>query len=204
MSSRCFWHGVLVLAVLFAGPLGGQQQAHVSGIIRDQSGGAVIDAAITVVSHDTGFRRNAVSSAEGWYAVATLQPGLYNVTVRKEGFRTLIRYGVKLDVAQAARVDFELEIGSVQEVITVTGPAPVVNTEDASVGTLVTRERIERLPLNGRGLLSLVGKRRETERVVCESFVSERPVGLPGLSTCFAAAILRARNSASKYVNKHI
>ncbi|MBL8178571.1 MAG: TonB-dependent receptor [Bryobacterales bacterium] len=127
-----------------------------SGLILDPSAAAVRDASVTVVSEDNGFRRSAVSQSDGSYVVASLQPGLYKMTVRKEGFRTIIRFGVKLDVAQPARVDFQLELGSIQDAITVEGAAPLLNTDDASVGTLVERKWMERMPLNGRGILSLL------------------------------------------------
>jgi hypothetical protein len=133
-----------------------QQHTHISGLIQDPSRAAVPGAAVSVVNEDTGFRRVTRSQSNGGYLVASLQPGLYKITVRKEGFRTLIRLGVKLDAAQPARLDFTLPLGSVHEVITVTGSLPLLNCEDASVGAVISRERIENLPLNGRGLLSLL------------------------------------------------
>ncbi len=136
--------------------LAAQQYTQVSGFIQDPSGASVPGAAVSVVSHETGFRRVAASQSNGYYVVASLRPGLYKVTVRKGGFRTLIRYGVKLDVARPVRLDFTLRLGSVQDEVTVTGARPLLNADDASVGTLVEREWIEKLPLSDRGLLSLI------------------------------------------------
>jgi hypothetical protein len=113
-------------------------------------------AAVIVVSEETGFRRQTQSQANGGYVVASLQPGVYKITVRKEGFRTLVRFGVRLNAAQPGRVDFTLPLGNMQEVITVSATPPAVNAEDASVGTLISRERFESLPLSGRGLLALI------------------------------------------------
>lgn len=144
---------ILSLAAL---PAAAQQFAHLSGVILDSSGGSVSQAAVTVVNEETGFRRVAESRSDGSYIVASLQPGTYKVTVRKEGFRSVLRFGVKLDVAETVRVDFTLPVGSMQESITVEGSAPLLNTEDAAVGTLVSRDRIDHLPLNGRGILSLL------------------------------------------------
>lgn len=145
-----------VVCLIGAAPLLAQQFTHLSGLIRDPSGAAVPAALISVVNEDNGFRRQAWSGADGAYAVASLQPGLYKITVRKEGFRTLVRFGIKLDAARPVQVDFTLPLGSMQEEITVTGSAPLLNSEDATAGTLVGRDRIERLPLNGRSLLSLL------------------------------------------------
>jgi hypothetical protein len=137
--------------------LHGQHVSDLSGLIRDPSGAAIPHAGVSVVQDETGFRRSASSLSNGGYLIASLQPGSYKVTVKKEGFQTLVQFGVKLDVAQPTRLDFTLPIGSMHETITIVSPpAEMHSTEDASVGTLVGRDWIERLPLNGRGLLSLM------------------------------------------------
>src|SRR5258706_1880362 len=133
-----------------------QERAQLSGVIRDSSNASVADTAITVVNEDTGLRRATQSRQDGSYEIASLQPGFYKMTARKEGFRTLVQFGIKLDVAQSARVDFTLQVGSVREIITVKGDPAPINTEDASVSTLVGRDWIEHLPLNGRGLVGLM------------------------------------------------
>ncbi|MBL8215849.1 MAG: TonB-dependent receptor [Bryobacterales bacterium] len=145
--------GVLFVAAVM---LQGQQYTHLSGLIRDPVDAAVPEASIQIVNEETGFRRTTTTRPDGGYVIAALHPGLYKITVRKEGFRTLVRFGVKLDVAQPARVDFTLSLGSMQETITVEGTPPLIPSEDASVGTLVSRDHMERLPINGRGILSLI------------------------------------------------
>ena len=133
-----------------------QNYTQISGSILDGSGASVPSAAVNAVDEETGFRHSAVSQPDGSYAVSSLQPGIYKITVRKAGFRTMIRFGVRVSESRPARVDFKLVVGSVQETITVEGSAAMLNTQDASVGTLTGREEIERLPLGGRGLLSLL------------------------------------------------
>ena len=76
--------------------------------------------------------------------------------MRKDGFLTMIRFDVKVANLEAAQVDFTLSVGAVQETITVEGTAPLVSQEDASIGVRVFREDIQRLPLNGRGVLGLL------------------------------------------------
>ncbi|WP_321473953.1 carboxypeptidase-like regulatory domain-containing protein [uncultured Paludibaculum sp.] len=141
---------------LLTAPLMAQTLTHLSGQILDPSGAAVPGATVSVASEDTGFRRVTMTHSDGTYLVAALQPGQYKVMVRKDGFRTLVRFGVKLDVAQAARVDFNLQIGSMQETITVEDTPAGVSREETSVSTLIGRDPIENLPLNGRGILSLL------------------------------------------------
>src|ERR1700694_4268265 len=92
----------LVLAIL-GGLLGAglsraQSYTHLSGIIRDPSEAAVPDASVTVVNQDTGFRRVTHSHSDGKYVVMALEPGLYKITARRPGFRTLIRLGVRLEL----------------------------------------------------------------------------------------------------------
>jgi hypothetical protein len=146
------------LALLLAGSALGvaQQLSYLSGVVQDTTSSSIPEAAVALVNEETGFRRTARTNQDGGYAIPALQPGIYKVTVRKEGFRTVVRFGVKLDVAQPARVDFTMPVGAMHETITVEGSVPLLNSDDASVGALVSREMIERLPLNGRNLLSLI------------------------------------------------
>ncbi len=147
---------VLALAAVSAA-LHGQHVSDLSGLIRDPSGAAIQQAGVSIVQEETGFRRTTESLANGGYLIASLQPGTYKITVKKEGFQTVVQFGVKIDVAQPARVDIVLPLGSMHETITVDSPPNTLRgTEDASVGTIVGREWIDRLPLNGRGLLSLM------------------------------------------------
>src|SRR5205814_164410 len=90
------------------------------------------------------------------YCGGSLEPGLYKVTVRKEGFVGMIRFDVRVTLLAPARVDFNLIVGDVQETITVEGIAPLVSREDVSIGARVFHEDIQRVPLNGRGLLGLL------------------------------------------------
>jgi hypothetical protein len=147
----------LVLAAFTATlPTLADNYTHVSGLIVDPSAASVPGAMITVVNEDTGLRRVTQSQSDGGYSVSSLQPGVYKITVRKPGFRTMIRFGVKLTEAQPARADFKLVVGSLQETVTVEGSAPLLNSEDVSVSTLVNRDEIEHLPLNVGGLLTLL------------------------------------------------
>ena len=148
-----FFFYLVVLARL----KGAQPEGHLSGVILDASLASVPGATITVVNEDTGLRRVTASQPDGSYAVFSLQPGAYKITVRQPGFRTMIRFGVKVTESDPARVDFKLVVGSVQETVTVEGSAPLFNTGDASVQTVVGHEEIEHLPLDGQGLLGLIG-----------------------------------------------
>jgi hypothetical protein len=147
---------IILGGLLSGGLLRSQSHTYLSGVIRDASDAGVPDAAVTVVNQETGFRRVTNSHSDGSYAVVSLEPGLYKITVRHPGFRTLIGLGVPLNATEPARVDFILPLGSMQESITVEGmPAPRL-ADDAAVGTLITRDEIEHLPSSGRNLTSLL------------------------------------------------
>ena len=145
-----------IACLLLLTPAAAQNNSHVSGVIVDASAASVPSALVTVVNEDSGLRRVTMSQADGTYQVSSLQPGGYKITVRKTGFRTMIRFGVKLAELQTARVDFKLVVGSLQETVTVEGSALLVDNTDPTVSTVVSHDEIENLPLNGGGLLTLV------------------------------------------------
>jgi hypothetical protein len=146
----------IVVCLAWVAPASAQRLAYLHGRVLDPSEAAVAAASITVVSEDTGFRRFAESQPDGEYMVGSLQPGVYKITVRKEGFRAMVRFNVRLEVAQPTRADFLLSMGAIEETITVEGTAPLLSPDEASTETRVFHEEIERLPLNGRGLLALL------------------------------------------------
>src|SRR5262249_34122989 len=84
------------------------------------------------------------------------QPGVYNVAVSMMGFQSMTQSGLQLQVAETARVDFTLELGQSSQSIGVSAAAPLLTTEDATVGSVIENKRIVDLPLNGRNFLQLV------------------------------------------------
>ena len=147
--------GLIVVLSLRASAAFGQQ-AQLSGLVQDTSGGAMTAVSVTLLNQDNGIRRATVTNGEGVYALPSLQPGTYRVTVRKEGFRSLVRTGLRLEVGQSARVDFSLPVGNVEEVITIESAPLWATGEAGSVGTLVRRDFVEQLPVSGRGLLTML------------------------------------------------
>src|SRR5260370_11481815 len=136
-----------LIALCFAGLIGSapapaQRLAYLSGRILDPSEAAVTDAAITVVNDETGVRHTAQTQPDGEYVVSSLPPGIYKVMVRKDGFRSMIRFNVKLETRQPARADFRLSVGAVQETITLEGAAPLLGQADASIGVRVFCDEI--------------------------------------------------------------
>jgi hypothetical protein len=149
------WIGVLS-AALATLPCFGQTFGEITGVVTDSSGGLVVGATVTVTNPETGVTRNATTNTAGNYTFPALLPGIYNVKSEMQGFQAEIRNGVELQVQQVARIDFQLKVGSMAETIEVTGGAPLLNTENATVGTVIENKRIVDLPLNGRNFIQLI------------------------------------------------
>jgi len=135
----------------------GQTLGTINGVVTDPSGSALVDAKMTVTNPQTNLTRSTISNSDGNYSFPDLPPGIYNIRAEKEGFQAAVRNTVELQVQQTAQIDFHLTIGSVTETVEVSAGAPLLNTENATVGTVIENQRIEDLPLNGRSFVSLVG-----------------------------------------------
>ena len=145
--------GGLVLLVALPVPA---QQAQLSGFIEDPSGSRIEKATVEVVSDDTDTQRSTESNGSGFYSVPDLPPGHYHIEAGAQGFQKQNRSGVVLEVAQAARVDFGLEVSTTSATVNVTADASPINTTDASVSLAVSGDLVENLPLNGRSFQQLI------------------------------------------------
>src|SRR5690348_6274893 len=135
--------GAALLATSGAVVAYAQLTGQITGTITDPSGAAVGTAAITVVNESTGIRWNAKSNQDGIYTVPLLQPGNYRIEVKAPGFRTVSRSGIQLTVAQTAKLDFSLELGSASQSVTVTDTAPLLDASSNAIGGVVTPEKVE-------------------------------------------------------------
>lgn len=147
---------LLVFCALSVAPALAQRYADLYGRVLDTSGGGIGDTLVTVVNQDTGFRRSTLSDPTGQYAVAGLEAGSYKVSVRKDGFRGAVRFDVPLTAGVTTRADFTLPVGSMNESITVHGTAPMLDRDDATTGGEFQHDQIDRLPVNGGGILTLL------------------------------------------------
>jgi len=129
--------------------------ADLSGIVTDSTGAAIAGASVTITNKGTAAARTATTNEGGAYSLSSLNPGNYDMTVEARGFKRSERKDIELQVGQAARLDYTLEIGNVSETVEVSGGAPVLETENATVGTVIENRRIVELPLNGRNYLQL-------------------------------------------------
>src|SRR5713101_671859 len=146
----------VILAVGIAGPAPAQVTATISGRVEDPSGAAVPQATVTVTSLETGAGRTVATDAAGTYRVLSLPVGQYEVKAEAAGFKAALQTGISLAVGQEAVVTLKLPVGAVQEQVTVTEQALLVNTTTASVSGLVGERQVKDLPLNGRSFDNLI------------------------------------------------
>jgi len=126
------------------------------GTITDASGAAVPGAAITLRDSVSGATRTAVSEGTGQYLFPSVPRGTYDFTVALQGFQTIRNDNVVLQVGQQATLDFKLQPGELKQEVRVTDQAPLLNTTNATVGTVVDGEKVTQLPLNGRQFTQLI------------------------------------------------
>ena len=107
-------------------------------------------AKLTVTNQATGLKRETFTNGVGEYRVPLLPVGFYTIRVEIAGFKAQISKDIKLEIQQTARVDFKLELGDVQETVSVESQAPLLDTETSVTGTVIKQEQVTNLPLNVR------------------------------------------------------
>ncbi len=146
---------LLVLACI-AGHALFAQTAQIGGRVTDPSGAVIPGIDITVTNSDTKVMRKTKSNEEGYYVVPLLQPGRYQLTAQKEGFKPLSRDGIVLRVGDKVTFNLDLALGDTSEKIVVTVDTPLLAMADASLGQVVDERRVMELPLFGGSAVSLV------------------------------------------------
>jgi hypothetical protein len=141
--------------LLLVVPCSAQTLGTITGEVRDSSGAVIPGVAVTAINTATNATRTTATNAVGLFDFLALPPGSYLVKSEIDGFKTATRE-VELQVQQTVRVNFTMELGTLAEMATVTGSAPLVETSNATVGTVIENRRIVELPLNGRNYLQLV------------------------------------------------
>ncbi len=148
--------GRVLAGLLLSFPLLAQSPgATITGEVHDPTGAIVVGARVSALNAATNVSRNTLTDSAGLFVIAALQPGPYEVTVESPGFNKDIRTGIVLEVAETARVDFALKLGSASEAVTVTEAVGVTETETASTGQVIENKKVVELPLNGRQFYSL-------------------------------------------------
>jgi hypothetical protein len=147
---------VTVSALLTGGVASGQGTAELTGRVTDGSGGVLPGVTVTATQTNTGFTRTVVTDDAGQWVMPALPTGPYRLDVALQGFRTYTQTGIVLQVGGAPTVNAVLELGSLEETVTVEAAAPLVDVRNAGISEVVEQERILALPLQGRQVTDLI------------------------------------------------
>lgn len=153
-SGQMLWLAIIVLA---AGPLHAQvTTATLVGLVRDSSG-AVVPGASVVASHQgTGVSREATTDERGEFVISAMPTGPYSVRIALTGFKTYTNQGIQLGSGQTVRQTFTLELGTVEETVTVAGEAPLIETATSSQASTLGSQEVRELPVNRRNISNLL------------------------------------------------
>ena len=161
-----FVYWAVATALLSAIPMSAQTtNGLITGVITDPSEAVVAGAQVELLNATTGVRRETATDSNGRYIVPQLPPGVYDVSVSKQGFATVKRSAVQLEVNQNLTVDLKMAVSSVDQTVQVTGEATTVNTTSATRADVVSHTAIVDLPLNGRQFNQLTLLTRELYRL---------------------------------------
>ena len=148
MKRRCLFTVVLLcVCLLFSGVVFAQSDlGGISGFVKDPSGAIVPNAKVTV-RNNSGIERKTTTNESGYYTFPSLKDGTYKVVAELPGFKKTIRDGVIVDVNTTVRVDVKMEVGAIQESVTVQGESPVLQTDRTDTGRIIESKMVTALPL---------------------------------------------------------
>ena len=155
---RSMWGMLVVLIGLIASSMPGMAQevtAGIVGTVTDPSGAPIVGAAVVATDTERGTLWKAETNDTGSYNLLRLPVGSYSVKVSKEGFQTALQPAFTLTLNQTSRVDVRLKVGQINETVEVTSAAPVLQTENAQVGTVLDARTNDDLPLATRNYVQL-------------------------------------------------
>lgn len=148
---------LLVIGMVFT-PLTATAQTYtatLTGTVADPQGSAVPNAKVIATNQGTKLEYTAKTSDSGNYTIPFLPVGAYTISVEATGFKRLSSNEIKLEVNQTARVNLEMQVGGVSETVTISDVAPILQTENTTVGGVITGNTTTALPLNGRNFQQL-------------------------------------------------
>ena len=156
-GSRVLQAACLVGVLLPFGTLAQESRGFLSGHVTDNSGGLIAGATVEVTNTATNTASRVITNQAGVYTALYLIPGPYIVTFDAEGFKKLVRQGIEIRVGDRLTLDVKLEVGGIQETVTVTGEnTPLLDTVSASMGQVIDHRRVSELPLGEGNPLTLL------------------------------------------------
>ena len=180
LANFVLWLSFVALAGLVLSTTGAAQTglATVTGIVSDESGGAVPGLTITATNQATNIAYTGVTNAAGNYVITSVPIGGYLISAELQGFKK-VQSTVTLSAAQTARVDFKLTLGTLEERVEVVATGAVLQTQNAVVGSILERDQIEKLPVQGRSVSAVTLYTAGATQPVPGAFNSLRGAGRP-------------------------
>jgi hypothetical protein len=157
-KSSGYWLATMLLAVVLGAPTATSAQTTngvISGIISDAQGAVLPGVTVTLRNTETGLTRTAVTEADGRFRAGGLPPGPYQIRAELQGFGTVEVADVTVAVDSEAVRNLTMQVQGVQESVTVTAQAPVVDTTMTEVSGVITQEQMQLLPLPSRQPMTL-------------------------------------------------
>jgi len=142
------------MLLLTAAAFAQTESARISRRVTDLSGAVIVGAECKITNIETNVSITTTTNDDGVYVIPELRPANYRLTIQKEGFRTVVQLRLQLYVQDAVHENFALAIGPSSESVTVS--APLLQTDSASVSTVVDDQFVQNMPLNGRSFQSLI------------------------------------------------
>lgn len=142
--------GLMFLFLLF--PAANAQTAvdgAIGGTVHDSNEAVISDASVTVHNNGTNAEQTILTNSTGYFRLIHLQPGEYTVTITATGFQKYKSEGATVSVGSLTTIDSHLKVGGAEETVTVSGAAPLVNTDTPSLSSTISSEQIDNLPING-------------------------------------------------------
>lgn len=144
---------VAILAVAAAAQAGGST-AEINGRVSDQNGAVLPNATVTVTDTQKNSSRTVTTDENGEYRFLSMPPGIYQIKVEASGFTSQVKPAFQVTIGQIVELDFTMQVGSQTETVTVTGEAPVIESERTQQSTTINEQFIRNLPIDRRDYLS--------------------------------------------------
>ncbi|GAC1701077.1 MAG: hypothetical protein NVS9B4_03730 [Candidatus Acidiferrum sp.] len=184
---RSIFLGFLAILLAFTPSVFAQKTSGtITGTVSDDTGAVVADASVTVTSPQTGATRTSQTNAEGSFSFPELNPGAYNISVTKQGFKKVQEKNIEVHVSDTINVSIKLPLGAVAETVVVEASAVRVETQTGTVGNIVNGEQVRELPLNGRNFVQLTTMMPGV--AVAENFDAKNKGLLAGVDISFSGA----------------
>ena len=157
-----------------AAPILAQQgTSEIGGRVTDPSSALLPGVAIVLTNEDTGVFREVTTTSDGSYFVSQIVPGRYRITAKLEGFRSLERRGILVEVGRTQTLDLTLQVGSLEETVTVTAVSPLVDLTSAEIGGHITAQELADLPAGNRSYMAFVGNVPGAQFVPTTGFLND-------------------------------